>query len=480
MEQGSRSRSATRNSWVDYYDGSDTANEISNPMNHIEIPDINNEKHKKFSNNLNYEGHSKKQKLAVLRSHSKKKTKLLDALETKLKRMKNKGVGNYKRAYKLWSFSLVIVVSSAVAFAVLISLTQYDSKNLVTLQLNIKHQVRKTLNDLTTVTENQAIAVAQVAKRYNLKNRSDRQLFLETLQSMFLTVPLQEENIVSAMHGFYVYLSDGTVLGVQRIFESYKSLNPFCNDTLMYWCWGSAIFDATNIFSTGCEANCPPFFPPDLESSRCKDRECEVYEEDYTEIHGLERSSPAIINNNANRWLPHYSEEGSVTDGIITYISCESRIMHNGDSIVGVTDITFDGFNTILSSISKYFTPDYAKNSYKNGRISPVLLGIAENIQNKDGGRKQVSIIGSSYLSADSIKHGNEKKILQKMTNSFLLLLSKGATGDALQANYTVKNRLLISSSQSRYWSVSKYICFLSTTVVAVLIFSLNRDPFLY
>merc|ERR1711991_831049 len=98
------------------------------------------------------------------------------------------------------------------------------------------------------------------------------------------------------MHGLYAYLSDGTVLGVQRIFESYKTLNSFCNDTLMYWCWGSTISDATSILSSGCEANCPIYFPPDLESSRCKNRECEIYEEDYTEIHGLGINSSDIAN----------------------------------------------------------------------------------------------------------------------------------------------------------------------------------------
>ena len=64
-----------------------------------------------------------------------------------------------------------------------------------------------------------------------------------------------EKSIVSAMHGLYAYLSDGAVLGVQRIFESYKSTNSFC-ESLMYWCWGSMISDAKGILSTGCEAEC--------------------------------------------------------------------------------------------------------------------------------------------------------------------------------------------------------------------------------
>ena len=68
----------------------------------------------------------------------------------------------------------------------------------------------------------------------------------------------------------------------------------------------------------------------------------------------------------------------------------------------------------------------------------------------------QVSIIGSSYLSVDSVIYQNEKNIVQSMTNKFLLLLSQGTTANLLQPNFTVKSQLLILSSQSRYWSVSK------------------------
>ncbi len=465
MEKVGRNRSATRNSWADVYAGSnDGSCMINNPLRKkkkntetalgIELSDMD-KKEKSYNNNLDGDENQAKKKPATLGSNSKKNIKRLDRLDTKLKQKKD-NLGKYKLAYKLWSYTLIVVVSSTVALVILATLTHYDSKNLVGLHLNVKNQLKKTLNELSTVTENQAMAIAQIAKKYNLKNQVDRQFFLQTLQHIFLTIPMEKESIVSAMHGLYAYLSDGAVLGVQRIFESYKSTNSFCNDSLMYWCWGSMISDTKSILSTGCEAECPFYFPPKLESPRCEERECEMYEEDYTELHGLDYDSSNIVNKSVNRWIPTSSEEGSITGDIITYISCEARIMHNGNPIVGVVDITFSGLNRILSSISKYFTPNHVKNSYKNGRTSPVLLGVAEILQNTDDNMNQVSIIGSSYLSVDSVIYQDEKNTVQSMTNTFLLLLSQGTTANLLQSNFTVKNQLLILSSQSRYWSVSK------------------------
>ena len=469
MEKVGRNRSATRNSWVDVYAGNLSSNDgsymINNPMRKkkkrtetaldIELTDMD-KKEKNYNNNLDDDKNQPNKKPATLTSYnSKKNINRPDRLDTKLK-LKKDNLGKYKLAYKLWSYTLIVVVSSTVALVILATLTHYDSKNLVGLHLNVKNQLKKTLIELSTVTENQAMAIAQIAKKYNLKNQVDRQFFLQTLQHIFLTIPMEKESIVSAMHGLYAYLSDGAVLGVQRIFESYKSTNSFCNDTLMYWCWGSMISDAKNILSTGCEAECPFYFPPNLESPRCEKRECEMYEQDYTKLHGLEYDSSNIVNKSVNRWRPTYSEEGSITGDIITYISCEARIMHNGNPIVGVVDITFSGLNRILSSITKYFIPNHVKDSYKNGRTSPVVLGIAETLQNKDDNMNQVSIIGSSYLSADSVIFQNEKNIVQSMTNTFLLLLSESTTTYLLHSNFTVKNQLLISSSQSRYWSVSK------------------------
>ena len=58
-----------------------------------------------------------------------------------------------------------------------------------------------------------------------------------------------------------------------------------------------------------------------------------MYEEDYTELHGLDYDSSNIVNKSVNRWIPTSSEEGSITGDIITYISCEAKGFSAGRSL---------------------------------------------------------------------------------------------------------------------------------------------------
>ena len=105
----------------------------------IEMSDMD-KKEKSYNNNQDDDENQANKKPATLCSNSKKNIKT-HRLDTKLKPKKD-NLGKYKLAYKLWSYTLIVVVSLSIGW--LATLTHL-TKNLVGLHLNIKNEFRKTL-----------------------------------------------------------------------------------------------------------------------------------------------------------------------------------------------------------------------------------------------------------------------------------------------------------------------------------------------